>query len=172
MRPSDVLDGCGGGLEVCGDDADARKHRLVDLVNVLRSIRRQAATSDAAQESLLYRTTSCFCCSGPLAWSQRRLRTSCCGSCCCRRPPSGVCCKCEAVVNAKPRPVGFLVQAVFTINALPLRDLSRRPWPPMSVPTCFHTSTIPYGLSLKANITKGPRSSNPHLFAPRLSTAL
>ena len=41
MRPSDVLDGCGGGLEVGGDDADARKQRLVDLVKVLRSIRRQ-----------------------------------------------------------------------------------------------------------------------------------
>ena len=105
MRPSDVLDGCGGGLEVGCDEADATKHRLVDLVNVLRSIRRQAATSDAAQESLLYRTTSCFCCSGPLAWSQRRLRTPRCGSSCCRRPPSGLRCKCEAGVKWKQRPV-------------------------------------------------------------------
>ena len=41
LRPSHVLDGCGGGLEVGSEDADARKQRLVDLVKVLRSIRRQ-----------------------------------------------------------------------------------------------------------------------------------
>ena len=45
-----------------------------------------------------------------------------------------------------------LLQAVYTINALGLRALSRGPWPSVSVPTCFHTSTIPYRLSLKANL--------------------
>ena len=52
--------------------------------------------------------------------------------------------------SARPRTRS--VQAVYTINPLGLRELSRGPWRLVSVPTCFHTSTIPYRLSLKANL--------------------